>query len=188
VGSIRLGRVDEYDAEGQLVRSQEVQRGAMGLERMPGGNILVAYPFMVGEYRPDKSVCWEVSLPHIAEDVRRLDGGNILAALDVPGRVVEVDRQGKVVWEIKDLCYPYSAQRVENGNTLICEKRGNRIVEVDGGGKVVWSYPIRFPTKAQRLPDGHTVIATPSKVFEIDAGSKVLWEQKVSVAFHMSAY
>jgi hypothetical protein len=192
VGSNHPGRVDEYDAEGKLVWSLDVGGGVRSVQRLPGGNTLVAHSYkgiaVVREYRSDKTVCGEVILPDHPQDVYRLDGGNILAALDRSGRVMEVDPRGKTVWEVKDMKRPFSAQRIDNGNTLISEFEGGRVVEVDRSGKVIWSRPVPRATHAQRLPDGHTVISTGVKVFEIDVGGQVLWEQKVEVVPHLSAY
>jgi hypothetical protein len=129
-----------------------------------------------------------VALPGYPEDVRLLDGGNLLATFATAGWVAEVDRKGKVVWHLKNLLRPFSAERLDNGNTLVSEFEGGRVVEVDRGGKVVWSYAVQAPTHSQRLPDGHTVISTPSTVFEIDGGGQVLWEQKVIGIPHFSAY
>jgi HEAT repeat protein len=192
VGSIRPSRVDEYDAEGKLVWSLEVREPLRAVQRLPGGNTLVAEApdrvLKVREYRPDKNICSELELPAFPQDLHRLDGGNILAAFMSPGRVVELDRLGKAVWVINDLENIYSAQRVDNGNTLISDNQKGQVVEVDRSGKIVWAYKVRGPTHAHRLPDGHTVIATVGKVFEIDAEAKVLWMQRVKIVGHLSAY
>jgi hypothetical protein len=192
VGGDRPGFVEEYDAGGKLVWRLEVLGMGRPVQRLPSGHTVVAHSGhpvpVVREYRPDKSVCWEVCLPGDPEDVQLLDGGNILAALRTLGRVVEVDRLGKVVWELKDLKRPWSCQRIDNGNTLISESNGDRVVEVDRGGKVVWSYEVKYPTHAQRLPDGHTVISNLWTVFEIDPRGKVLWEKEVFGISHASVY
>jgi hypothetical protein len=198
VGSNHPGRVDEYDAEGKLVWGMEVKGSLWAVERLPSGNTLVSEldggVTKVREYRPDKGVCCEMSLPDFATTtvLHRLDGGNLLTAgWCFSDRVLEVDRLGKVVWEFKDLKRISSCQRIDNGDTLISESKGDRVVEVDRGGKVVWSYKVKYPTHAQRLPNGHTAISTLWTVFEIDAGGKVLWEQKLHdglIPIRLSAY
>jgi outer membrane protein assembly factor BamB len=191
-GSNHPKRVDEYDADGKLVWGLEVRGSPQAIQRLPGGNTLVTEQHdgmaKVREYRPDRSLCCEVSLPDFGTVyVDRLDGGNFLAA--APPHVVEVDRRGKVIWEKKDLKEPFSCQRIDNGNTLISEFDGDRVIEVDRSGKVVWSYKVQSPCQARRLPDGHTVICGAKGVFEIDPGANILWEREVvGGAFYLSAY
>jgi hypothetical protein len=188
------GRVDEYDGEGKLVWSMDgLGQTVKAVRRLPGGHTLVALLAKGGraklqEFRPDKSICWEVPV-ELPADVQRLDDGHTLAALYCGGRVVELDRQGQVAWEVRDRKLPSSMQRLEDGNTLVSYEGGDGVVELDRGGKAVWSHAIPMPTHAQRLPNGHTVIASNrKKVVEIDAVGRVLWEYPEKGVVHLSAY
>jgi hypothetical protein len=190
------GGVQEYDARGQPVWGLSVPGRVMAVRRLPSGRTLLAVldgELRLQEHGPDKSLCWQASLGrHLATDVRRLGGGNTLVALCDPGRLVEVDRGGKAAWQVRVGSRwqgrPVSVQRLGDGRTLVALQDEDRVVEVDRGGTVAWSYAVRTPTYAQRLPDGHTVIANHKKVIELDAAGKVLWVYKGEGIVHLSAY
>ena len=82
----------------------------------------------------------------------RLPRGNTLVTAD--GRVVEYDRNTRIVWEIRpkydtpdlNLAVPAGVQRLPNGNTVVCnwnaqatpEKRAAHIFEITPDKRVVW--------------------------------------------------
>jgi hypothetical protein len=188
------GRVDEYDAAGVIRWSLEGLGPVRAVRRLPGGNTLVAHDPGVGttlrEYRPDRSVCREASLPDTPETVQSVGGGNTLVALLASGRVVELDRRGRVAWEVSAGGTPAAAQRLENGNTLVgTYGRGGRVAEVGPGGEEVWSHKVPNLVDCQRLPDGHTLIsAGRERVLEVDAAGKVLWVYEEAGLTRLSAY
>jgi hypothetical protein len=195
VGSWR-GNVYEYDADGRLVRDLKVsewQAEVRGVQRLPGYDIRLAlftgHGPRLGQYRPDNTVCWMRRLPDHPMDMKCLENGNALMAFLITKRVVEMDPCGKIVWEWRCVGRPASVQRLENGNTLVSEFDTNRVVEVNRDGKVVWTYDVLHPQDAQRLPNGHTVIAADSrKIFEIDQAGKVLWKYEEEGVVRLSAY
>jgi outer membrane protein assembly factor BamB len=69
--------------------------------------------------------------------VTPLPGGRFLVALLGPGRVVEVDGDGKVLWEA---AVPTAAHaiRLPSGNTLVACMNAQRLVEINPAGSVVW--------------------------------------------------
>ena len=81
----------------------------------------------------------------------RLDNGHTVIGLTHGNRVVETDKDGKIVWQvsnddlpnapIKDAC---GVQRLPNGNTVIVAyaagKNQIKIFEVNKEKKIVWSY------------------------------------------------
>lgn len=69
--------------------------------------------------------------------VESLPNGNFLVALYNAGKVVELDRTGKVTWQCK-LEAPGHATRLRNGNTLVVSIEGRRVAEYDRSGKEVW--------------------------------------------------
>jgi hypothetical protein len=189
------GQVDEYDTEGKVVWSLTGQQPTVrSVRRLPNGNTLVAdegrETARLQEFQPDRRVCWEAFLPKdYLSDFQQLQDGHTLAAMYISGRIIELDRQRKVVWAIEGMTRPYSVQRLENGNTLVSEFERDCVVELDRSCKVVWSYKVRSPTHAQRLSNGHTLIASGhQKVFEIDAADQVLWEHTENGIIHLSAY
>ena len=73
---------------------------------------------------------------------------------------------------------PYSVERLTNGNTLVANRRNNKVVEVDREGQMVWFYdaaPSLY--RAQRLPDGNTLIVSSGGAVEVDAGGEVVWQK-----------
>jgi outer membrane protein assembly factor BamB len=55
---------------------------------------------------------------------------------------------------------------------LVAEYHGNRVTERDSTGKVLWEKEIAGPLMAQRLPNGHTFVATDSELVEFDRADK----------------
>jgi hypothetical protein len=192
----KTGRVQEYDAEGKPVWGLEgLLEPVLAVRRLPSGNTLVAHgtreKSLVQEFRPNRTVCREVSWPRDPPtDVQPLDNGNLLVALFFSTRVVELDRQGNVVWEVRGLRFPLSVQRLEDGNTLVSKQSGSdgKVVEVDPAGRAVWSHAITDPIYAQRLPNGHTLITNRDKVVEIDTAGKERAKYAVDGVSRLSAY
>jgi HEAT repeat protein len=72
--------------------------------------------------------------------VESAPGGHFLAVNNAEGKVLEVDRAGKIVWEylMPGACY---ASRLPNGNTLVVSNNTG-LYEVDRGKKIVWEHKI----------------------------------------------
>jgi HEAT repeat protein len=93
------------------------------------------------------------------------------------GRVVELDRHGKVRWEWTGVGNPgpLSAQMLPGDRVLISEHNMGRVVERDLKGKELWSYSINQPMMAQRLSNGNTFMVGRGQVIEVDkAGKEIL--------------
>jgi HEAT repeat protein len=69
--------------------------------------------------------------------VTPLPSGRFLVAMMNPGRVAEVDREGKVHWEanVPNACH---AIRLPNGNTLVACMNIQKVVEINRAGATVW--------------------------------------------------
>ncbi len=68
--------------------------------------------------------------------VTSLDSDKLLVSLGGTGRLVEIDKKGKISWEAAIPAVVHS-QRLPNGNTLVCSFDGRALVEVDAAGKEV---------------------------------------------------
>jgi HEAT repeat protein len=88
------------------------------------------------------------------------------------GRVVELDRRGKIRWQIEGLMGPTDAQVLPGDRVLICEQNLQRVSERDLKGKVLWERQINQPVVAQRLPNGNTFIVGRSQILEVDRSGK----------------
>lgn len=118
--------------------------------------------------------------------------GTILIVDRGAHQVIEVDEDKNVLWRYDNLQAPYSAQLTKDGTVLIADASANRVIEVkkDGasGGEIVWQYGVkdkpssktgylRYPTSAQRLDDGHTLITDKKahRVIEVTKKGKIDW-------------
>ncbi len=68
-----------------------------------------------------------------------LPAGRILVPLYRQNKVVEYDRDGKVVWEA-NFQLPTSAVRLANGHTLVASYFQQRAVELNREGREVWEF------------------------------------------------
>jgi hypothetical protein len=116
-------------------------------------------------------------------------------------RIVEVDRDGKIVREVPlTVEHPDAhrdtrlVRRLESGNYLVCHEADATVREYDPTGKVVWSYTIDLAGRpespghgpeghgtslysAYRLPSGNTLIGggNNNRVIEVNAKGEVVW-------------
>jgi hypothetical protein len=129
---------------------------------------------------------------------RKLPTGNYLVPHLLAFSVKEYTPSGNIVNTFKtDLealggreaeNWPFTAIRLKNGNTLVTLTHGNKVVEFNPQGAIVWKIsnddfeekPFKDPCGAQRLPNGHTVIASYGasegiRLFEVDNNKKIVW-------------
>ena len=136
-----------------------------------------------------------------------LANGRIMIAESGAGRIIEIDRQGKIHHQIKlkvKQPHPHRdtrlARKLPNGNYLVCHEGDGAVREYEGKtGEIVWDYDIPLFGKqrrgghgpeafgnqvfgAVRLANGNTLIATGNghSVLEVTPGKKIVWkiEQK----------
>ncbi|MEC9091353.1 MAG: PQQ-binding-like beta-propeller repeat protein, partial [Planctomycetota bacterium] len=131
-----------------------------------------------------------------------LDNGNLMLVESGPARIIEINREGKLLKSIKlkvDRPNPHTdsrlARKLDNGNYLVCHEGDGKIREYDPDGKVTWEYsvplfgkktkgghgPEAFGNKAfgaVRLQNGNTLIATGNghSVLEVTPEKKVVWK------------
>jgi len=93
-------------------------------------------------------------------------------------KVIKIDFDGNLIWDATNN-NGHDVQLLPNGNLLIVN--GAVVQEVDKDKKVVWEVGkplVKVAESAQRLANGHTVIADigAMKVLEIDEDKKLVWE------------
>jgi len=92
------------------------------------------------------------------------------------GRVYEIDRQGKQRWAIDNLANPLDAVVLPGNRVLIAEMKANRVTERDFKGKILWQKEVAHPLNIQRLPNGHTLIASyDGAIVEVDRSGKEIY-------------
>jgi hypothetical protein len=110
--------------------------------------------------------------------------GNTLIADYSDNRVVEVDREGKIVWEMHDVFGAWDARPLPNGNVLLTEFSVSRVAEVDRKGNRVWVYEnLRNPYRASRLANGNTLIADTfgGRVIEVTPAKEIAWKYDAQI-------
>ena len=118
---------------------------------------------------------------------QRLAGGITMVGENSAGRIVEVDKEGKIVFELKlPLCQPGShnnlrmVRKLDNGNYLVCYKAKALVREYTPGGKVVFEVKVtQIAYSAVRLPNGNTVVGHIEAVTEFDPKGKKVWQFSV---------
>lgn len=115
-------------------------------------------------------------------EVPRLLGYTLVIVLEQqgesPGKVLELGTDGKPRWQITGLQFPLDAQMLPDERVLITENTGGRVTERDTKGKILWEKKIDGPIMAQRLPNGHTFIATNGQLLEVDRSGKQVFSQQ----------
>ena len=193
------------DAKGKIIWSHKTggpKRGHTGhhdIHLLENGNILYHDSWTkVIEMTLDKKVVWTYDSATMngnkgkRVDVHafaRLPNGLTMITESGVGRIIEVDKEGKIHTEIK--LKPGGTQntrlvrRLANGNYLACAERPGVVTEYNAKKGVVWEYPINTRVYgATRLRNGNTLIATGSgnSVVEVTPEGKVVWEIKTKVA------
>jgi len=131
-----------------------------------------------------------------------LEGDRLMIAESGVGRIIEVDRDGKILHEVKLQVSKPNAHRdtrlvrkLPTGNYLVCHEGDGIVREYSPKGEIVWDYPVplfdRKPAgghgpeawgnqafAALRLKNGNTLIATGNghSVLEVSPEKKIVWQ------------
>lgn len=186
-------------------------RSIHDLHVLPNGNILFQEHFgHVIELTPDKKVVWKYESPQPKNKkerakrteihaFQRLKNGWTMVAESGTGRILEIDRKGKIRKEIKltiDKPHPHRdtrlVRKLDNGHYLVAHEGDGKIREYDADGKVVWEYAVPLFGKkprgghdgfgnsafcALRLKNGNTLIGTGNghSILEVTPKKKIVW-------------
>ncbi|TWT78745.1 PQQ enzyme repeat protein [Planctomycetes bacterium CA13] len=115
---------------------------------------------------------------------QRLLNGNTVVGENSAGRIVEVDKSGKVVFELKlPLTEPGShnnlrmVRKLKNGNYLVCHKGESLVREYTPNGDVVFEVKVSdVPYSAVRLDSGHTMVGHINHISEYDTQGNIVWQ------------
>lgn len=192
------------DADGKVLWSHKTagprtgHAGHHDLQFLDNGNILFHDDWTtIVEMTLDKKVVWtyDSSKQNGNQGKRvevhafqRLPNGLTMIAESGVGRIIEVDREGKVHAEITlkpgGTQFTRMARKLDNGNYLVCAENPGVVTEYDPRGTVVWEYPIKTRVfGAIRLRNGDTLIASGggASVVEVTRDGKVVWEIKETI-------
>ncbi|MCI0361348.1 MAG: PQQ-like beta-propeller repeat protein [Planctomycetaceae bacterium] len=209
------GHVAIVNAKGEVEWEVDCKHNSHDIALLDNGNLLLhTGKTTIVEMTPEKKVVWTYEArPKEGytgkveiHAFQRLADGLTMVAESGNRRIVEVDRDGKIVKEIAlavDHPDPHRdtrmVRKLASGNYLVCHEGDGVVREYDASGKVVWSYALDLAGRpaspghgpeghgtavfgALRLAGGNTLIAcgNGNRVIEVTPAGKTVWslEQK----------
>ena len=181
------------------------------IQLLPNGNVLLPMPkSVIAEVNREGKVVWQYECKPKAGYTGRIEvhafqqlpDGNVMIAESGNRRIIEVNREGKMVREVPltvENPNPHRdtrmARKLESGNYLVCHEGDGKIREYDPTGKVVWTYQMDLGGRpkapghgveghgvevygAIRLPNGNTLIAggNNNRVLEVNPKGEIVWK------------
>jgi Mal s 1 allergenic protein-like len=202
-------------AQGKVEWEVECKHNSHDIALLDNGNLLLHTGHTtIVEMTPEKKIVWKYEAKPNAgytgrveiHAFQRLADGLTMVAESGNRRIVEVDRDGKVVKEVPlqvDHPDPHRdtrmVRKLASGNYLVCHEGDGVVREYDESGKVVWSVALDLAGRpaspghgpeghgtavfgALRLGSGNTLIAcgNGNRVIEVTPEGKTVWslEQK----------
>lgn len=187
--------------------------GIHDIHVLPSGNLMVQQgPAKVAEIDvKQKKVVWSHdSAKSNGNEGKKIEvhafqplaDGKLMIAESGAQRIIEVDRDGKLIKQIAlkvNHPHPHTdtrlARKLDNGHYLVCHEGDGVVREYDGDGKVVWEFEVplfgREPKgghgpdswgnkcfAAVRLANGNTLVTTGNGhgVLEVTPGKEVVWK------------
>jgi len=155
---------------------------------LANGNVLYADGSTVTEVTPDQQVvfCYKAAEQKGGGSFscQRLDNGNTMIGENSTGRVLEVDKAGKIVFELPTTPVTVGqhhnmrmVRKLPGGNYLVCHSGAHIVKEYTPEGKVVLE--IKTPElafAAIRTAANTTLVSTLKDITEYDAHGTVLWK------------
>ena len=189
------------EADGKIVWSHQTAGGKTGhaghhdIQFLDNGNILFHDNWTtITELTLDKKVAWTYDSSTMngnkgkrvdVHAFQRLPNGRTMIAESGVGRIIEVDKEGKIHAEVMlktgGTQNTRMARKLDNGNYLVCAESPGVVTEYNAKSEVVWEYPIKTRVfGAIRLRNGNTLIASGggASVVEVTPDAKVVWEIK----------
>jgi photosystem II stability/assembly factor-like uncharacterized protein len=192
------------DADGKVLWSHKTagpktgHAGHHDIQLLENGNILFHENWKtIIEMTLDRKVVWSYDSSTMngnqgkAVEVhafQRLPGGLTMIAESGVGRIIEVDRDGKIHAEIKlksgGRQHTRMVRKLASGNYLVCAENPGVVTEYNAKSEVVWEYAIKTRVYgAIRLKSGNTLIASGSgaSVVEVTPAGTVVWDIKDAI-------
>jgi hypothetical protein len=175
------GKVFKISPEGKIVWEFKAPR-CHDAWMLDNGNVLATYRGGVIEISPKKKIVWKYEVKGEVHAVQRLSDGNTLVGDPARGRLIEVNKDGKIVKEVK-MTFKVGghgmmrhARKLKNGNYLVAHHKNKVIREYKPDGKVVMEIKTEAPAfAAVRLASGNTMCSEWFRIKEVDPKGKVVW-------------
>jgi hypothetical protein len=202
------GHVALVNAKGEVEWEVPCAFTSHDIAALPNGNFLLhTGPATVVEMTPEKKIVWQFESrpvegyrgPVEIHAFQRLPDGLTMIAESGNRRIIEVDKDGRIVHQIPLIVDHPNAHRdtrlvrkLPNGHYLVCHEGDGVVREYDEAGKVVWSYALDLNGRPEtpghdghgtnvfdaiRLRNGHTLIAggNNNRVLEVTPAGKAVW-------------
>lgn len=205
------GKVAIVNAQGKVEWEFANKAETHDIQLLPNGNVLLPLPkSVIAEVNREGKVVWQYECKPKAGYIGRIEvhafqqlpDGNVMIAESGNRRIIEVNREGKIVREVPltvENPNPHRdtrmARKLESGNYLVCHEGDGKIREYDPTGKVVWTYQMDLGGRpkapghgveghgvevygAIRLPNGNTLIAggNNNRVLEVNPKGEIVWK------------
>jgi hypothetical protein len=173
-------RVSERDFQGKVLWECKFTGEPINCARLANGNTWVGLRNGCSECTRDGKIVYTHTFGGSLNACRRLKSGHVVY-LSGTGLIGEIDAQGKQLRtvQLKQEGTWGDVDLLPNGRFLVTNYGANFTREVDDKGKVLWEQTtVAGACGADRLPNGHTLLACPSRSVEIDRAGKILWETK----------
>lgn len=205
-------RLAIFSSDGQL-EWQMPWGGIHDVHVLPNGNIMVQQGAnkIVEIDRDSRQIVWSydsaksngnAGKPVEVHAFQPLGEGRVMIAESGPARIIEIDRDGKLLHALKlkvEHPHPHTdtrlVRKLANGHYLVCHEGDGAVREYDRDGNVTWEYavpmfgkqpkgghgPEAFGNKcfaALRLANGNTLIATGNghSVLEVTPAKDIVWQ------------
>jgi hypothetical protein len=178
-------RVTERDHAGKILWQHATTDNPIACRRLPNGNTLIATYEALYEVTPRHERVFQHHERRNFRDALPLPNGHVLY---VTGNGMLVERNANCEHLLRTIVPEEHASgakfraRVEalvNGRFLLTLGGANRVVEIGSAGKIRWQFAVTSPMSANRLPNGHTLIACYEDhcVIEVDRAGKEISRQ-----------
>lgn len=205
------GKIVWFDEQGRVQRTVSGAPQVHRIQVLEGGHVLTQLNWhKVVELDADRKVVWSYDSStmngNAGKEVevhafQRLPNGATMIVENGVGRIIEVDREGRILHDVKfHLAHPSphrdvrQACKLSGGTYLVCHEAEGRVTEYDGTGRTIWNYNVPLFGKepraghgpkswgnqvfnARRLKSGNTLIATGNghSVIEVTPGGEIVW-------------
>ena len=193
-GDYEKKRLAVISADGKVEWEEKVG-DIHDLHVLPDGNLLFQTSWTrIVEMTPDHKIAWEYDAatangnggkPVEVHAFQRLADGVTMIAESGPGRIIEVDRAGKLLKAVKlKVAKPDPhrdtrlVRKLDDGHYLVAHEAEQVAREYDADGKVVWEHNVGSQLySAVRLANGNTLIGcgNGNRVLEVDPAGKEVW-------------
>lgn len=205
------GKIVRFDKSGNVEWSCDKVRAVHRIQQLENGNILTQQGWgKIVEINPEGEIVWSYDAAANngnsgkkleVHAFQRLENGDTMIVENGIGRIIEVNRDGKITHKIAfQVSDPHPhrdvrmAHKLESGHYLVCHEGDGRVTEYDQDGSIVWDYDVPLFGKeranghgpeawgnqtfnALRLKNGNTLIATGNghSVIEVTPAKEVVW-------------